>query len=141
MIYLYSCNSKRHFLTSYLIQEVGKLLKQSNVEEERLMGICVVRNLLWKHCFDERYTSIRFRISTMYFPYLLLVLENPSALKELPLEERRNWLICWLYILKDLEISFIVSWLKCEDEKRLLELSRVFALCLETFEVCCYNNH
>lgn len=64
---------RHHFLLGTLLQEVRASL--SEVHEIRQTAICVFRNLLAKHAFDDRYQG-KVNISCC-FSFLCLILCNP----------------------------------------------------------------
>ncbi|XP_022088047.1 dedicator of cytokinesis protein 9-like isoform X2 [Acanthaster planci] len=76
---------QQHFLTGLLLREVGSALH--DVTEVRQNGIRVLRNLLAKHSFDNRYSSKQYqaRIAALYLPLISIILENaPRLAREAP---------------------------------------------------------
>ncbi|KAJ8031225.1 Dedicator of cytokinesis protein 9 [Holothuria leucospilota] len=71
---------REHFLAGLVLREVGFALH--DVTEVRQCGIKVLRNLLAKHSFDDRYTSKQHqqRIAALYLPFLSIILSNVSRL-------------------------------------------------------------
>ncbi|XP_071839033.1 dedicator of cytokinesis protein 11-like isoform X31 [Apostichopus japonicus] len=69
---------REHFLAGLVLREVGFALH--DVTEVRQYGIRVLRNLLAKHSFDDRYTSKQHqqRIAALYLPFLSIMLGNVS---------------------------------------------------------------
>uniref|UniRef100_A0A8B9T2M2 Dedicator of cytokinesis 9 n=1 Tax=Anas platyrhynchos TaxID=8839 RepID=A0A8B9T2M2_ANAPL len=59
---------KNHFLVGLLLREVGNALQE--FREVRQIAISVLKNLMIKHSFDDRYASRshQARIATMYLP-------------------------------------------------------------------------
>uniref|UniRef100_A0A8B9W3Q2 Dedicator of cytokinesis 9 n=1 Tax=Anas zonorhyncha TaxID=75864 RepID=A0A8B9W3Q2_9AVES len=64
---------KNHFLVGLLLREVGNALQE--FREVRQIAISVLKNLMIKHSFDDRY-SHQARIATMYLPLFGLLIEN-----------------------------------------------------------------
>ncbi|XP_038049976.1 dedicator of cytokinesis protein 9-like isoform X5 [Patiria miniata] len=76
---------QNHFLTGLLLREVGSGLH--DVTEVRQNGIRVLRNLLAKHSFDDRFLSKQYqaRIAALYLPLIAIILENaPRLTREAP---------------------------------------------------------
>uniref|UniRef100_A0A8C4V8Y4 Dedicator of cytokinesis 9 n=1 Tax=Falco tinnunculus TaxID=100819 RepID=A0A8C4V8Y4_FALTI len=64
---------KNHFLVGLLLREVGNALQE--FRDVRQIAISVLKNLMIKHSFDDRY-SHQARIATMYLPLFGLLIEN-----------------------------------------------------------------
>ncbi|XP_032878969.1 dedicator of cytokinesis protein 9 isoform X12 [Amblyraja radiata] len=67
---------KNHFLVGLLMREVGSALQE--YRDVRQMAISVLKSLMIKHTFDDRYTakSQQARIATLYLPLFGLLLDN-----------------------------------------------------------------
>ncbi|KAG8525152.1 Dedicator of cytokinesis protein 9, partial [Galemys pyrenaicus] len=67
---------RNHFLVGLLLREVGTALQE--FRDVRLIAISVLKNLLIKHSFDDRYASRshQARIATLYLPLFGLLIEN-----------------------------------------------------------------
>ncbi|KAM7064621.1 dedicator of cytokinesis protein 9 isoform 4-T5 [Acridotheres tristis] len=67
---------KNHFLVGLLLREVGNALQE--FRDVRQIAISVLKNLMIKHSFDDRYTTRghQARIATMYLPLFGLLIEN-----------------------------------------------------------------
>nr|XP_042141287.1 dedicator of cytokinesis protein 9 isoform X5 [Peromyscus maniculatus bairdii] len=67
---------RNHFLVGLLLREVGTALQE--FREVRVIAISMLKNLLIKHSFDDRYTSRshQARIATLYLPLFGLLIEN-----------------------------------------------------------------
>uniref|UniRef100_A0AC35TUR8 C2 DOCK-type domain-containing protein n=1 Tax=Rhabditophanes sp. KR3021 TaxID=114890 RepID=A0AC35TUR8_9BILA len=65
-----------HFPIGMLFQELAAVMKEP--KENRKKVIKLLRNILAKHSFDDRYSSsvIQSRIATLYSPLIRFVLEN-----------------------------------------------------------------
>ncbi|KAL1268290.1 hypothetical protein QQF64_033653, partial [Cirrhinus molitorella] len=77
---------KNHFLVGLLLREVGGGLQE--FREIRQIAVQVLKNLMIKHAFDDRYTSKsqQARLATLYLPLFSLLLENVHRLniKDVP---------------------------------------------------------
>uniref|UniRef100_A0A8D3AZZ2 Dedicator of cytokinesis 9 n=1 Tax=Scophthalmus maximus TaxID=52904 RepID=A0A8D3AZZ2_SCOMX len=71
---------KNHFLVGLLLREVSAALQE--FREIRQISIQVLKNLMVKHTFDERYTtkSQQARLATLYLPLFGLLQENVNRL-------------------------------------------------------------
>ncbi|XP_066476190.1 dedicator of cytokinesis protein 9 isoform X3 [Tiliqua scincoides] len=67
---------KHHFLVGLLLREVGNALQE--FRDIRQIAISVLKNLMIKHSFDDRYSSRshQARIATLYLPTFGLLIEN-----------------------------------------------------------------
>ncbi|XP_077199944.1 dedicator of cytokinesis protein 9 isoform X2 [Paroedura picta] len=67
---------KHHFLVGLLLREVGNALQE--FRDIRQIAISVLKNLMIKHSFDDRYASKshQARIATLYLPMFGLLIEN-----------------------------------------------------------------
>ncbi|XP_056610167.1 dedicator of cytokinesis protein 9 isoform X2 [Triplophysa dalaica] len=67
---------KNHFLVGLLLREVGGALQE--FRDIRHIAIQVLKNLMIKHAFDDRYStkSQQARLVTLYLPLFSLMLEN-----------------------------------------------------------------
>ncbi|KAG7463763.1 hypothetical protein MATL_G00180100 [Megalops atlanticus] len=71
---------KNHFLVGLLLREVGSALQE--FREIRQIAIQVLKNLMVKHTFDDRYASKsqQARLATLYLPLFGLLQENVQRL-------------------------------------------------------------
>ncbi|XP_036396561.1 dedicator of cytokinesis protein 9-like [Megalops cyprinoides] len=71
---------RNHFLVGLLLREVGGALQE--FREIRQIAIQVLKNLMIKHTFDDRYTSKsqQARLATLYLPLFGLLQENVHRL-------------------------------------------------------------
>ncbi|KAJ3584590.1 hypothetical protein NHX12_015085, partial [Muraenolepis orangiensis] len=71
---------RNHFLVGLLLREVGGALQE--LGEVRQIAIQVLKSLMMKHTFDDRYAakSQQARLSTLYLPLFGLLLENVHRL-------------------------------------------------------------
>uniref|UniRef100_A0A4W3HCZ3 Dedicator of cytokinesis 9 n=1 Tax=Callorhinchus milii TaxID=7868 RepID=A0A4W3HCZ3_CALMI len=67
---------KNHFLVGLLVREVGSALQE--FRDVRQIAISVLKSLMIKHTFDDRYAakSQQARIATLYLPLFGLLTEN-----------------------------------------------------------------
>ncbi|MBN3294419.1 DOCK9 protein, partial [Polypterus senegalus] len=67
---------KNHFLVGLLLRETGSALQE--FREVRQIAISVLKSLMMKHSFDDRYASKsqQARLATLYLPLLGLLQEN-----------------------------------------------------------------
>uniref|UniRef100_A0A671MYI9 Dedicator of cytokinesis protein 9-like n=1 Tax=Sinocyclocheilus anshuiensis TaxID=1608454 RepID=A0A671MYI9_9TELE len=71
---------KNHFLVGLLLREVGGGLQE--FRDIRQIAVQVLKNLMIKHAFDDRYSSKgqQARLATLYLPLFSLLLENVHKL-------------------------------------------------------------
>uniref|UniRef100_A0A671RTP7 Dedicator of cytokinesis protein 9-like n=1 Tax=Sinocyclocheilus anshuiensis TaxID=1608454 RepID=A0A671RTP7_9TELE len=67
---------KNHFLVGLLLREVGGAVQE--FRDVRQIAVQVLKNLMIKHIFDDRYSSKgqQARLATLYLPLFSLLLEN-----------------------------------------------------------------
>uniref|UniRef100_A0A8C2HE35 Dedicator of cytokinesis 9 n=1 Tax=Cyprinus carpio TaxID=7962 RepID=A0A8C2HE35_CYPCA len=77
---------KNHFLVGLLLREVGGAVQE--FRDIRQIAVQVLKNLMIKHAFDDRYSSKgqQARLATLYLPLFSLLLENVHRLniKDVP---------------------------------------------------------
>ncbi|XP_077077556.1 dedicator of cytokinesis protein 9 isoform X5 [Siphateles boraxobius] len=71
---------KHHFLVGLLLREVGGAMQE--FRDVRQIALQVLKNLMIKHAFDDRYSSKgqQARLATLYLPLFSLMLENVHRL-------------------------------------------------------------
>ncbi|KAM6893914.1 dedicator of cytokinesis protein 9-like [Xenentodon cancila] len=84
---------RNHFLVGLLLREVGGALRE--YREVRQIAIQVLKGLMIKHTFDDRYAakSQQARLATLYLPLFGLLLENVCRLNSkdsTPLSNHNN---------------------------------------------------
>ncbi|XP_034720252.1 dedicator of cytokinesis protein 9 isoform X6 [Etheostoma cragini] len=84
---------RNHFLVGLLLREVGAALQE--FREIRQIGIQVLKGLMIKHTFDDRYAakSQQARLATLYLPLFGLLQENVHRLdikESVPLSNQNN---------------------------------------------------
>ncbi|XP_020648249.3 dedicator of cytokinesis protein 10 isoform X1 [Pogona vitticeps] len=67
---------RKHFLIGLLLREVGWALQED--QDIRHMALAVLKNLMAKHSFDDRYTELekQEKIANLYMPLYGLLLDN-----------------------------------------------------------------
>jgi hypothetical protein len=92
---------KSHYLSGHILQEINDT--DSSRHEFRQKSIKLLRNILWKHDMDDRYSDPEFRqnLTNIYIPHVKNVLKNLKMLKEdAEVSEHREWVVTVLYILR-----------------------------------------
>uniref|UniRef100_A0A6Q2YUV2 Dedicator of cytokinesis 9b n=1 Tax=Esox lucius TaxID=8010 RepID=A0A6Q2YUV2_ESOLU len=69
---------QNHFLVGLLLREVGGALQEGR--EVRQQSIHVLKSLMIKHTFDERYQAKQARLATLYLPLFGILQENVHRL-------------------------------------------------------------
>ena len=131
---------RRHFLAGLLLEEVGKCMSKPS-SDRRATAVTVFRDLLWKHDHDPRYQqpAMKERIAQIYFPFVLMVIDNWHHMQEhaksYSYNERRCWLICFTWVLKNVSRTLLQNWWKRDPtpmrKKAFLD---VLADCILHFE-------
>ncbi|EFA78484.1 DOCK family protein [Heterostelium album PN500] len=113
---------KKHFLIGIILQEVGSTIT-ANEKEMRLKAILTLREIMSRNDVNPNYNhpQIRERIATLYLPYILIVVDNVELINNFDETESRYWLICFIYVVKNLinsSTNVIVDWWKKEPNKQ-----------------------
>lgn len=80
---------KNHFLVGLLLREVSAALQE--FRDIRQISIQVLKNLMMKHTFDDRYTS---KVSSTFFP-LSLAFSNSLQYLIMCARHSAEWFICF----------------------------------------------
>ncbi len=139
-------NRQSHFLAGLLLNEIDNAITQDQ-EEIRLKAVEALRYQLRKHDFDPRYQDVEKRkmVAGIYFPFILTMIDNASTIKRARRYERRNWLICFLFLLKGTKCNvynflgirkrLLRDWWKKETLQRKQRMFEMISSILHTFEV------
>eukprot|EP01133_Synstelium_polycarpum_P005247 gene5247-6071_t len=133
---LHSKFFKRHFIAVLLLNEVESCLKQNKMSI-RNQAILTLKQLLKKHHFDPRYQQqeIREMIATIYFPFVLMMVEHYSILKHsLDPSELPEWLTCLVWILQYCNRDLLRLWFMKETETRQNSFLSLILLSMNTFK-------
>ncbi|EGG15455.1 DOCK family protein [Cavenderia fasciculata] len=131
---------KKHVLVGLLLQEVSNIIG-ANEKEMRLKAILTLREIMSRYDQSDHYNTpvIRERIAALYFPYVMIVVENFDALYKFDQAELKNWLICFIYVVKNLiNGTVITDWWKKETQKS--KISTFFAILSTSLTLFEYGN-
>eukprot|EP01119_Soliformovum_irregulare_P021573 TRINITY_DN7210_c0_g1_i1.p1 TRINITY_DN7210_c0_g1~~TRINITY_DN7210_c0_g1_i1.p1 ORF type:complete len:1800 (-),score=546.30 TRINITY_DN7210_c0_g1_i1:194-5593(-) len=126
---------QKHFLAGVLLNEIEITLNQSE-PEIRMKAIQALCFLLNKHDFDNRHASEedRQKIAGLYFPYILFLTNNIAVIKNAQKQERRMWMICFLYIVKECCSNLLRDWWKRESQLKQLQFLELLSEAQDAFE-------
>ncbi|EGG18916.1 DOCK family protein [Cavenderia fasciculata] len=127
---------KRHFIAVLLLNEVESCLRFVR-PSIRNQAILTLKQLLKKHHFDTRYqsTEIREKISSIYFPFVLMMVEHYSIIKHsLDHTELLDWITCLVWILQYCNRELLRVWLTKETETRKNSFMGLMSLAIDTFK-------
>jgi hypothetical protein len=132
---------KNHYVAGLFINELRTLvLGGEAMKLTRSKAIATLRDLLWKHVIDERYSSeeAQSRICGIYFPVVLLAVENIGVLLKTAEkkgdEEAREWATVLLWIFANCNSTMhLRAWWTTEGEQYLLQLVSVFKFMIDSF--------
>uniref|UniRef100_F6UH53 Dedicator of cytokinesis 10 n=1 Tax=Monodelphis domestica TaxID=13616 RepID=F6UH53_MONDO len=65
---------RKHFLIGILLREVGFALQED--QDIRHLALAVLKNIMAKHSFDDRYREPQAQIATLYMPLYGMLLDN-----------------------------------------------------------------
>jgi len=125
---------KKHYLSGLLLVDAHKMIT-SDVTSIRTRVLSILRNILWKHEFDDRYKD-KHLIYAMYFPIIVTIVEatEKEVLDKLPVSELREWLLCFMTVMKNANRELLKSWLHKESNKRRIAFFQALRYCAEAFE-------
>ncbi|KAF2071889.1 hypothetical protein CYY_006791 [Polysphondylium violaceum] len=130
-----------HPVSGILIREVLEILFNTQYSHEvRNVAFNCINTLLTKHDYDSRYQEPqkKERIATIYFPLILDVIDHYDKfvlwVHSSDIQERRNFMACQLFILKNLSKSFLRQWFAKEVPQRLNTFFDVLGLIASAFE-------
>ncbi|EGC34144.1 hypothetical protein DICPUDRAFT_153700 [Dictyostelium purpureum] len=127
---------KKHFTIGLILQEVYSVIT-ANEKEMRLKVIHTLREIISKIDTNQVYNSqpMRERIADLFFPYLLIVVYQYDVINRFDHEEQRSWLAIFIYIVKNLNNTNILSdWWKKETSKNNVIFFTILTNCLTLFD-------
>jgi hypothetical protein len=127
--------SQKHFLPGLLLEHLSFHIG-SKEKPVREIVIHTFHYILMSHEIDSRYQSpdLQQRIAGMYFPFLLIVIDNISKLKEGDFDEKRELFGCFLYILKNADKELLDQWWRKETQTRIILFLEALLECVDVFE-------
>jgi hypothetical protein len=141
--------SGRHFLAGLLLAEVASGLAQVSSTKFTLLrqNISILRNILKKHEVDPRLNQDpkrMERIVSIYFPFILAVLEKFPDLRQtetrhdkeeaIQKEAFDNVWLCFFFVIKYCSKGILVEWWKKETQKRHIVFFELLLHCLQKFK-------
>ncbi|KAH3766773.1 DOCK family protein [Pelomyxa schiedti] len=125
---------QRHPLVGVLLCLVQKCILHKGTN--RLHGIKTLRDVLRKHALDARYNSpeLQKKICSMYFPLILSAVSNKEVLNQFEDSHKHDYLISFLYVLKNCEKELLRMWWRADTEKRHTIFFELILDCIEHFQ-------
>ncbi|KAL6064625.1 Dedicator of cytokinesis protein 9 [Balamuthia mandrillaris] len=127
---------QKHFMAGLLIEHASLYVDHPE-KQIRSKAVETVRKLIISHCIDERYASkpvLLSRIANTYFPFVAMILPHTETYELRDLDERRNLLIAWLWVLKHADPALKKDWWKKESRSHILLFLDTLKLCVDTFQ-------
>jgi hypothetical protein len=115
---------------------LGSIPASQLLLELRNQSIIVLRHVLSKHELDPRLQDAKAqqRVASMYFPFLVRVCADPTPLLEMAKSEREEWLICFMYIARNVKRRLLLRWFALESQKVQVNFWTVLEHCLVAFD-------
>jgi len=135
---LFTITTINHPLASTISKSIIDDMKNPNVHT--IVGLKTFSWLLAKHDYDARYQDPerRERVGLIYFPLLLMVLQEFESLKawndSASIEERREFYISLLWLLTNLSRNFLRDWWKVENPQKIITFFDLLGYCVDVFE-------
>ena len=126
--------SKRHFLSSLVMAQVAHYLTHKE-HSVRMKAMTAMRRIFIAHDFDVRYDdpAIKTRVINVFFPFILTAIDHRPAADATHVEQR-EFLICLLFLLKNVDPSLLQQWWRKETATRLGGLFDILATAVRIFE-------
>eukprot|EP01133_Synstelium_polycarpum_P004982 gene4982-5796_t len=120
----------KHFLIGLMLQEVAGAVTSPD-KKARLLAIQSLKEVMSRYDTSPLYNTvpIRERIAALYFPYVLIMVENADHFYKFDAAEQRLWMVCFIYVVKNLINSagnVIGEWWKKETQRT--KISTFFGL-------------
>lgn len=126
----------KHFLSGLLLYHVETAFVSTR-PATRLTAISTLCEALWKHDHDPRYQTpfARERIASIYFPFVLAVIDNWDMISKLPKStEKRKILACFIYVVKGVSLELLKDYWERETERRIFIFFEILIVCANLFE-------
>ncbi|KAN0022151.1 hypothetical protein ACTFIU_004320 [Dictyostelium citrinum] len=128
---------RKHFIIGLMLQEVSAVIPARD-KEMRLKVINTLREIISKIDTNPLYNSpaMRERIAALFFPLLpIIVYHYDVYISKFDQEEQRSWLTCFIYIVKNLNNTNIISdWWKKETTRNNVVFFQILTNCLSIFD-------
>lgn len=126
---------KRHFLVGVLYTELDKYLTHSSKSIRARTMRCLIHILMY-HDFDKKTQDkvVKKRLVALFFPFLILVVQHFEETEPMDFVEKRNLIICFLYILKYSDGAILKQWWKKESISNLGTFIDTLELALHIYE-------
>ncbi|KAJ3424422.1 dedicator of cytokinesis dock [Anaeramoeba flamelloides] len=129
----------KHFLIELFLFYSNQLFSQielNNFSEAINYPILLIRELLNQHenNLKNKNKKLRTRISTLYFPLVITLIDKIEAIQQQPLEDRKNVFIIILFILKNLDRLYFKEWWIITNYKRKYCFFRLLIECINCFK-------
>jgi hypothetical protein len=100
-------------------------------------AMTAMRRIFIAHDFDVRYDdpAIKTRVINVYFPFILTAIDHRPS-EDASHIEQREFLICLLFLLKNVDANLLQQWWRKETATRLGGLFDILSTAVKIFEVC-----
>lgn len=98
-------------------------------------AILVLRRVLTKHELDPRLQDAKAqqRVASMYFPYIIALASKPQPIFNMTKAEREEWLVCFLYVARNVKRRLLLQWLHFESLQVQVQFWSLIELSLTSF--------
>ncbi|GAM22115.1 hypothetical protein SAMD00019534_052900 [Acytostelium subglobosum LB1] len=130
---------KKHYLIGLILQEVASSVGAAE-KEMRLKAISSLKEIMARFDTSSYFNTpqIRERIASLYFPYVLIVIDNFELISKFDKVETKNWLACFIYVVKNLinsSTNIIADWWKKEvQKKKIVTFFNILSTCANMFD-------
>ena len=98
-------------------------------------AILVLRRVLTKHELDPRLQDAKAqqRVASMYFPFIIALSTKPQPIFNMTKSEREEWLVCFLYVARNVKRRLLLKWLHYESLQIQVQFWSLIELSLTSF--------
>jgi hypothetical protein len=128
--------SRKHFLAGLLLRLLNAHLSHRE-KSVRLTAISTVKAIMNKHDVEKEIQEpeVKAKIAAMYLPVLSIVIDHLKTVRESDIDEKREILVCFLWVLRNIAPAVLCKWWRKETQARLVLFIEVLMQCTEAFEV------
>ena len=124
---------QHHHFAALLVRDLGQYLQQEN-KSTRIQALDVARRAFFS--FDLTLTGKKEKQSpafSVFFPLLSIIIDHPIA-EDTVLEEQRDFMVCFLFLLKHTERGILRQWFKRQSIGDMKRFFQSVASCIRTFQ-------
>ena len=127
--------TRNHFMSGMLLRAMRMSVASESLQI-RQYAATVLRETMRKHDLDDRYqaSQVRKRIARLYFPYLLILIENVESVGAMEQSEQRDWFVPMLWVMQYTNRRTVLQkWWSNETRKSQRGFLQLMQLAIKAF--------